>query len=114
MEKKQNKKDTNEEEEVIQDLIILNDADGNPIRFQFLDEEEVDGNTYVLLLPLDGYMDNPDVDGEVVILQENDNEDDDDEEINFTSVDDEKILDKVYGLFKEKFKDEFDFSEFDS
>ena len=39
---------------------------------------------------------------------------DDDEEINFTSVEDEKILDKVYGLFKEKFKDEFDFSEFDS
>ena len=33
--------------------IILNDEDGNEIEFEFLDVVEVDGNEYVVLLPVD-------------------------------------------------------------
>ena len=48
-------------------------------------------------------------DGEVVILKLEDNDDENSEEESYVSVDDEDVLNKVFEIFKEKFKDEFDF-----
>ena len=47
--------------------------------------------------------------GEVVILKVEDNDDEDAEEESYVSIEDEEILNKVFEIFKEKFKDDFDF-----
>ena len=46
--------------------------------------------------------------GEVVILQIEDSDEESEEE-SYVSVEDEEILNKVFEIFKEKFKDDFDF-----
>ena len=45
--------------------------------------------------------------GEVVILKVDDTESEDEE--SYVSVDDEEVLNAVFDMFKEKFKDEFNF-----
>ena len=47
--------------------------------------------------------------GEVVILKVEDTDSEDEE--SYVSVDDEDVLNKVFEIFKEKFKDEFNFEE---
>lgn len=87
-------------------IIILNGEDGKENRFEFLDLIELDNERYVVLLPAD----EPDTEepGEVVILKIEEDESDSDEE-SFISVDDEETLNKVFEIFKDKFKNEFDF-----
>ena len=46
---------------------------------------------------------------EVVILKVEDNDDEDSDEESYVSIEDEEILNKVFEIFKEKFKDDFDF-----
>ena len=53
------------------------------------------------------------LDGEVVILKLEDNDDEDSEEESYVSVEDEDVLNKVFEIFKEKFKDDFDFVDED-
>ena len=50
--------------------------------------------------------------GEVVILKLEDTDEDSDEE-SYVGVDDEEILNKVFQIFKEKYKDEFNFVDED-
>ena len=38
-----------------------------------------------------------------------DNDDEDSDEESYVSIEDEEILNKVFEIFKEKFKDDFDF-----
>jgi len=94
------------DEEELDNAIVLNDEDGNEVNFEFLDLVELDGEEYVILLPTDESEDEP---GEVVILQVEDTESEDEE--SYISVEDEEVLNKVFEIFKEKFKDEFDFVE---
>ena len=48
--------------------------------------------------------------GEVVILKVEDSDDDGNKEtISYASVEDEETLTKVFEMFKDKFKNEFDF-----
>ena len=54
-------------------IVILNDEDGNEVKFEFLDLVELD------------------------------------DEESYVSVEDEETLNKVFEIFKEKFKDDFDF-----
>jgi len=96
------------DEEELDNIIVLNDEDGNEVNFEFLDLVELDGEEYVILLPTDEAEDEP---GEVVILQVEDT--DSEEEESYISVEDEEILNKVFEMFKEKFKDEFDFIDED-
>ena len=49
--------------------------------------------------------------GEVVILKVEDTEGENSEEESYVSVDDEEVLNQVFEIFKEKFKDEFDFED---
>lgn len=103
----------NEEMEGLEDnIIVLNDENGEEVRFEFLDLIEYDGERYVVLLPADEETSEEDEDaGEVVILKvEHLNlEDPNDDEESYASVDDEETLNKVFEIFKEKFKNEFDF-----
>ena len=97
----------NEQEgEELDNIIVLNDENGNEVEFEFLDLIEFEGEEYVVLLPMtaEGEED----EGEVVILKVEDIDEDTDEE-SYVSVDDEEVLNKVFEIFKEKFKDDFDF-----
>ena len=92
--------------EELDNIIVLNDENGEEVKFEFLDLIEYENEQYVVLLPVleEGEED----DGEVVILKVDDVEEDSEEE-SYVSVDDEETLMQVFNIFKEKFKDEFDF-----
>ena len=96
--------------EELDNIILLNDENGNEVKFEFLDLVELDDEQYVVLLPVleEGEED----DGEVVILKIED-VDEESEEESYVSVDNEETLMKVFNIFKEKFKDEFDFVDSD-
>ena len=89
--------------EELENIIILNDEDGNEVRFEFLDLIDYENEEYVVLLPTD-----EDDNDEVVILKVEDVEGNPEMET-YVSVDDEDTLNKVFEIFKEKFKDEFNF-----
>lgn len=97
-------------DEELDNIIILNDEDGNEVQFEFLDLIELDGEEYVVLLPTEGEGEE-DEDGEVVILKVEDTDSEDEE--SYVSVDDQEVLNKVFEIFKEKFKDEFNFIDED-
>ena len=59
---------------------------------------EYDSKEYAILLPID--------EDQVVILEL---ESTDEEQENFVTVDDAAVLEAVFELFKEKYKDEFNF-----
>ena len=100
----------NGENEELDNIVILNDEYGEEVKFEFLDLVELDEEEYVVLLPVteEGEED----EGEVVILKVEDTDDDSEEE-SYVSVEDEEILNKVFEIFKEKFKDEFNFVDED-
>ena len=93
--------------EELDNIITLNDEEGQEIKFEFLDLIELDDEEYVVLLPVseEGIEDN---DGEVVILKLEDTDEESEEE-SYVGVEDEEVLSKVFEIFKEKFKDEFNF-----
>ena len=74
------------------DNIITLNSESGEVRFEFLDLVEYNGDEFVVLLPAD----DPDESGEVVILQ-------------LEATDEDDTLQAVFNIFKEKFKDEFDF-----
>lgn len=86
----------------LENRIVLNDEDGNETEFEFIDLIEYRGEEFVILLPCD----ETDEAEEIVILKIDETED---EEESFVSVDDESVLNAVFDIFKEKFKDEFNF-----
>ena len=91
-------------------IVTLKDELGNDVDFEFLDLIEYEGENYVILLPAEETEDEES--DEVVILKEDkEAENTDDGEESYVSVDDEDTLNKVFGIFKEKFKDEFNFIE---
>ena len=98
------------ENEELDNIIVLNDEDGNEVKFEFLDLVELDEEEYVVLLPIseDGEED----EGEVVILKLEETDEESEGE-SYVGVDDEEILNKVFAIFKEKYKDEFNFVEED-
>lgn len=93
--------------EELDNIIVLNDENGEEVQFEFLDLIELDQEEYVVLLPVveEGEED----EGEVVILKVEDTDSEDEE--TYVSIDDEETLNKVFEIFKEKFKDEFNFDE---
>ena len=93
--------------EELDDLIVLTDENGEDINFEFVDLIEYKGKEYVVLLP--ELEDNEEDEGEVVILEVQDGDTEDEE--NYVSVEDEKTLAEVFEIFKEKFKDEFEFED---
>lgn len=96
-------------EELEDNIVTLKDEDGNDVNFEFLDLIEYEGEEYIVLLPAEE-VENEEAD-EVVILKTEkteESEEDSDEET-YVSVEDEDVLNAVFEIFKEKFKDDFDF-----
>lgn len=98
------------EGEDLDNIVILNDEDGNEVKFEFLDLVELEDEEYVILLPV--IDDGVEEEGEVVILKVEDTDEDSEEE-SYVGVEDEEILNKVFEIFKEKYKDEFNFVDED-
>lgn len=83
-------------------VVKLTDEFGRDVLFEFLDLISWDGDKFVVLLPVGAE------DGEVVILQLEEN---DDETESYTSVEDEDVLMTMFGIFKKKWKSEYDFAD---
>ena len=90
-------------DEDMPNIIILNDEDGNEVQFEFLDLMEFAERKFVVLLPTDDDAD------EVVILEVD--ESGDDEEESYVGIEDPDLLNILYEMFKEKFKDVFNFTD---
>ena len=107
-----NNAEINEEEDLDSNIVTLKDELGNDVNFEFLDLIEYEGDNYVVLLPAEVSEDEES--DEVVILKEDKDSDVAEEgEESYISVDNEETLNKVFEIFKEKFKDEFNFVDDD-
>ena len=83
-------------------IITLTDENGQDMDFEYLDCLPYQGKEYLLLMPAD------ELETQVVILEI---QPVDEETENYIAVNDEKILDAVYCIFKEKYKDILTFEE---
>jgi uncharacterized protein YrzB (UPF0473 family) len=93
-------------EELLQEeetsIITLTDDNGVETDFEYLDCIEYQGKEYLVLIPAEEDAD------EIVILEI---QPVDEENENYLAVDDEAILDAVYGIFKERYKNVLTFAE---
>ena len=89
-----------QEEEI--ELLTLTDENGVDVEFEYLDSIDYEGKEYIVLLPAD------ENDNEVLILEV---EPVDEENENYVSVKDEAVLDAVYAIFKDRFKDILTFED---
>ena len=96
-----------DENEELNNIITLNDEDGQEVQFEFLDLIEYNSEEYVILLPVEETEEA----GEVVILKVEHTESEDEE--SYVGVEDEEELNAVFAIFKDKFKDEFNFIDED-
>lgn len=83
-------------------ILTLTDENGQESRFEYLDCIEYEGKEYLILLPAD------EEDNQVVILEI---EPVDQETENYLAIEDEAILEAVYGIFKERYKDVLTFED---
>lgn len=83
-------------------VLTLTDENGQDTSFEYLDCLEYEGHEYLVLTPAEEDS------GEIVILRI---EPVDEETENYLAVEDEKTLNAVFDLFKEKFKDILTFEE---
>ncbi len=90
------------EQEYEAEIITLEDDLGNEQDFEFLDVVEYEGVEYVLLLPTD-----EDEDAAEVMILEVQSLDDESEQ--YLGIEDEEILQAVFDIFKERYRDEYDF-----
>ena len=88
------------EEEV--SILTLTDENGVDVEFEYLDCIDYEGTEYLVLMPAEEDAD------ELVILAV---EPVDEENENYLAVEDEAILNAVYEIFKEKFKDVLTFED---
>ena len=86
------------EEEV--SILTLTDENGEDVNFKYLDCLEYEGVEYLVLMP------EGDEENELVILEV---EPVGEENENYLAVEDEAVLNAVFEIFKEKFKDVLEF-----
>ena len=92
--------DAQQEEE--SSILTLTDENGQDVDFEYLDCLTYQGKEYLILMPAD------EAETQIVILEV---EPVDDENENYLAVEDEAVLDAVYGMFKEKYKDILTFED---
>ena len=83
-------------------ILTLTDENGEDMEFEYLDCIEYQGIEYLILMPVE------DESNEIVILQI---QPVDEENENYLAVEDEAVLDAVYGIFKERYKDVLNFAD---
>ncbi|MBO5867386.1 MAG: DUF1292 domain-containing protein [Oscillospiraceae bacterium] len=92
-----------ENEEILQEeesILTLTDENGVETNFEYLDCIEYEGKEYLVLMPEDT--------NEIVILEV---QPVDEENENYVAVESEEILEAVYGIFKERYKDILQFED---
>lgn len=93
-------------EELLQEeessIIVLTDENGEDVEFEYLDCIEYQETEYMVLTPAEEDS------GEIVILRI---EPVDEENENYLAVENEDILDAVYDIFKERYKDVLTFED---
>lgn len=96
--------DNNEilQDEELANILTLTDENGEEVNFEYLDSVELEGKEYLVLMPEDEDS------NEIIILEV---EPVDEETENYLSVTDEKVLNTVYGIFKERYKDVLTFED---
>ena len=85
--------------EIMDDIIILVDENGEEQEYELLDTVEYEGGRYVVLIQDD--------DDEVSILQI---ESEEDEELSLVTCED-AVIEEVYQIFKEKNTENYDFDD---
>ena len=88
--------------EELSNILTLTDENGVDVDFEYLDSVEYQGKEYLVLMPTDEMA------TEIVILEV---EPVDEEMENYLSVGDEAILNAVYEIFKERYKDILTFED---
>ena len=95
-----------ENEEILQEeeesALVLTDENGVDQEFEYLDCIEYEGKEYLVLIPAEEDA------NEIVILEI---EPVDEENENYLAVEDEAVLNAVYGIFKERFADVLTFED---
>ena len=92
-----------ENEEILQEeesILTLTDENGVETNFEYMDCIEYNGTEYLVLMPEDS--------NEIVILEV---QPVDEENENYIAVESEEILDTVYSIFKERYKDVLQFED---
>lgn len=93
------------EDEDLDNIIILNDEDGNECRFEFLDLIDYKGREFIVLLSEEeAVKEESDVDILEVVPDKNNPELE-----NYLPVEDDAVIDAVFNLFAENNKDTLDF-----
>ena len=95
-----------ENEELLQEeetsIITMTDENGADVDFEYLDCIEYEGKEYLVLIPAE------DESNEIVILEV---EPVDEELENYLAVESEEILNAVYAIFKDRYKDVLDYAD---
>ncbi len=86
------------EEEI--SLLSLTDEEGNEVELELVDSVDYEGKEYLILLP-------PEEEASEVIILEVEPQADGTE--TYLTIDDETVLDAVFAIFQERFKDFFIF-----
>ena len=81
-------------------ILTLTDENGEDVNFEYLDCIEYNGVEYLVLMPEES--------NEIVILEV---QPVDEENENYLAVENEEILDAVYGIFKERYQDILQFED---
>ena len=92
-----------ENEELLQEeesILTLTDENGEDTNFEYLDCIEYESIEYLVLMPEES--------NEIVILEV---QPVDEENENYVAVESEEILEAVYGIFKERYKDILQFED---
>ena len=89
-----------EEEE--SSIVTFTDENGEDVSFEYLDCIEYEGKEYLVLIPAEEDS------NEIVILEV---EPVDEELENYLAVESEEILNAVYAIFKDRYKDVLDFAD---
>lgn len=92
--------------EELDNIITLTDEAGEEVRFEFLDLVNYEGQNYVILLPAEEEAEGEAEEVVILAVQEAEEYEETD---TYTSVEDEAVLQAVFALFKERFRDEFNF-----
>ncbi|MBQ5334708.1 MAG: DUF1292 domain-containing protein [Oscillospiraceae bacterium] len=90
-------------QELDDDLVVLEDEDGNVVRFQFLELVTLGVTPYAVLMPLEDEEDEGVVIVEVVDLGQ--------ETEHYDAVTDEALCERIFEQFRKEFGDKYDFAD---
>lgn len=83
-------------------ILTLVDENGEQKLFEYMDCIEYQGTEYLVLMPVEEQS------NQIVILEI---QPVDEENENYIAIEDEAVLDAVYGIFKERYKDVLTFAD---